>query len=355
MKNWRSNIAITMTMIMAVASSSAFATAAPAAPNTTNTTTPPTATAPKEVRSSLRGLAVVEALNGDKQVTVKIEDQQIVLNLSNETLFIHAVTGLPSSAKDLKVGDSIFVYYSAAMTRSLPPQSSAVAVVTGVEKDKTIPQLMTVKELSNVSDKSIRFLNTDEDMFVTLLKENPITPFKTKQIVNIKDVQPGSKVFVWFDIVLMSYPGQTTATKTVFVGNEITETKAPTKTPTKVVIDNVTLDLGKLKIVEKNGKYLVPLKAVSKALGFNLKWDAKAQSASIDDGSVKTTITVGRDAYYKASSKAIGLTNNFSYGAAPEIINGSMYVPTDLFKLLYSNEAAVKVSGETIFINKNTK
>lgn len=354
MKNWRSNIAITMATMMAVASSFAFATAAPAAPNTTSATTPPTATAPKEVRSTLKGLAVVEALGSDKQITVKIEEQQIVLNLSNETLFIHAVTGLPSSAKDLKVGDSIFVYYSAAMTRSLPPQSSAVAVVTGVEKDKTIPQLMTVKELSKVSDKSIRFLNTDEDMFVTLLKENPITPFKTKQIVNIKDIQPGSKVFVWFDIVLMSYPGQTTATKTVFVGNETTETKAPT-TPTKVVIDNVALDLGKLKVIEKNGKYLVPLKAVSKALGFNLKWDAKTQSASIDDGSVKTTITVGKDAYYKASSKAIGLTNNFSYGAAPVIINGSLYVPTDLFKLLYSNEAAVKVSGETIYINKNTK
>jgi hypothetical protein len=188
-------------------------------------------------------------------------------------------------------------------------------------------------------------------MFVRLLNENPISPFKTKQIVTIKDIQPGSKVFVWFDIVLESYPGQTTATKTVLIGTE----PVVAKVPTKIVVNNADLNLGNMTVVERNGKYLVPLKAVSKALGFDLKWDGKTKSASIDDGVVKTTITVGKDAYYKASSKAIGLTNSFSYGAAPEIINGSLYVPTDLFKLLYSNEETIKVSGDTIYITTSEK
>ncbi len=350
MKNWKSNIAMMMAITMAGTGSSAFASAAPVVSNT-NSATPPVATAPKELRSTLQGLAIIEALSGDNQVTIKVEQQKIVLNLGDQTLFINATTGLPSSSKDLKVGDSVYVYYSAAMTRSLPPQSSAVAIVTGVENNKTIPKLMTVKEITESSEKSIRFLNTDEDMFVTLLKESPISPFKTKQMVTIKDIQPGSKVFVWYDIVLESYPGQTTATKTVLIGTEPVVAKAPTK----IVVNNAALNLGNMMIVEKNGKYLIPLKVVSSALGFNLKWEGKTKSARIDDGAVKTTITVGKDAYYKASSKAIGLTNTFLYGAAPEIINGSLYVPTDLFKLIYSNEEIVRVSGETIYITTSGK
>ena len=277
--------------------------------------------------------------------------RQLYSTSAAETLYIDAKTGIPSSLKDIKAGDSLYVYYGAAMTRSLPPQSSAVAIVTGVEKDKTIPKLMTVKEIVESKDTQIRFLNTDEDMIVTILKENPITPFKTKQIVTFKDIQPGSKVFVWYDIVAMSYPGQTAALKTVLVS----QAEAAVKTPVKVTANGKAVDLGKTAIVEKNGKVMVPLKAVSKALGFKLEWDAKTKTASIDDGTVKTTLTVGQDAYYKASSKAIGLTASFAYGASPEIMNGSLYVPVDVFKLLYSNEDAVKINGDTVVIVNGNK
>lgn len=318
-----------------------------------STTSAPAVTAPLEVRSVLEGLATVEKINEDKQLTVKIEDQVIVLNLSEETLWIDAKTGIPSSLKDVKAGDQLYVFYSAAMTRSLPPQSSAAAIVTGVVKDQSIPKLMTVKEIVSTKDDQIRLLNTNGDMIVTVTKDTPMTPFKTKQIVNFKDIQPGTKLFVYYDIVLMSYPGQTGATKVVLVSTETTDSTA--NNPTQISVNGKVLDLGKLSIVKRGENYMIPLKAVSSALGFSLSWDAKTKTASIDNGTVKTKISLGQDSYYKASSKALGLTAPFSYGAAPEIVGGSMYVPVKLFNLLYSNENTVKISGDTIQIDTAAK
>lgn len=346
-------MAITLTLTTTLTSGTAFASsdtaAAPAVTTTpaqNSTATQPAAT-PDVIKTHLESMATVEKVTDDgKQLTVKIDDQILVLNIGTPTLFIHAKTGLPSSLKDIRIGDNIYVTYNSAMTRSIPPQSSAIAIVTGVEKNKTIPKLMTVKELVDAKENQIRFLNTDGDMIVTLLKDKPITPFKTKQIATYKDIQPGSKVFVWFDIVLMSYPGQTTAERTVLVSSG--ETIA--KTPVSITVNGKKLKLEKAAVIERHGKYLVPLKAVANALDFELKWNARNKTASLDNGLVKTTVTVGKDAYYKASSKAIGLTNTFSYGASPEIVSGTLYVPADLFKLLYSNDGAVMVEGDTLCI-----
>lgn len=358
MKFFKSSTAMLLALTMALTTVTAVGTGnmafassetTPMSTLTTNASQP--AIAPNDVRSTLEGLATVDKINGDNQLTIQLEDQTIVLNVNETTLFIDAKTGLPSNFSDIKANDLVYVFYSAAMTRSLPPQSKAIAIVTGAKKDQTIPKLMTVKKIMDSKEGQISFLNTDEDMVVTILKENPISPFKTKQIVTYKDIQPGSKVFVWYDIVLMSYPGQTTATKTVFVSAG----DATVTTPLYISVNGKVLNIKTPAVIERDGKYLVPLKAVSNALGFHLKWDAKTRTAAIDNGVVKTTVTVGKDAYYKASSKAIGLTNTFTYGASPEIVNGTLYVPSDLFSLLFSNEGTVKMTNDTLQINTSEK
>lgn len=355
MKKFKSKVALMMAISMAVSGgTSAFAAADSVQESVQVTPVNTTATAPQEVRSMLEGLATVESINEDKQVTVTIEEQTLVLNISSETLWINAETGIPSSIKDIKTGDQIYAFYSAAMTRSLPPQSSAIAIVTGVKKDQTIPRLMTVKEIVSTKENQISFLNTEGDLIVTVTKETPITPFKTKQIINYKDIQPGTKLFAFYDIVLLSYPGQTGAKKVVVVSTEAEETVKSEK-PVKIAINGKNLELGKLGIAERNGNEMIPLRLVANTLGFTVQWNAKTKTASIDNGSVKTNLTVGKDAYYKASSRAIGLTAYFSYGASPELIKGRLYVPAKLFNLLYSNEDTVKVSGDTIHINAPVK
>ena len=60
------------------------------------------------------------------------DDQQIRLNLSDNTLVVDNETGLAANLSDIQVGDRIFAYYSAVMTRSLPPQSACELILVNV-------------------------------------------------------------------------------------------------------------------------------------------------------------------------------------------------------------------------------
>ncbi len=275
----------------------------------------------------LQGEGVVKEEFENNQLLVHINDMDVALNVSEETIILDAKTGLPGTLKDLKAGDLVYAYYSPAMTRSLPPQSFATVIVTEVEKDKTRPAYFTVKEIISESDEEIRVLNEAGDLIARISKDAPISPFKTKQVVSIKDIKVGSELFIWYDIVAMSYPGQTNVQKTVFI---------KTTSESIININDQDIDLGELKIHEQNNQKMIPLRLVAETLGFEVTWDSSIRGAKLDDGSVKTTVVIGKDSYYKASSKAIGLTQSIELGAKPELIDNTMYVPAELFNLLYS-------------------
>ncbi|NCB42094.1 MAG: copper amine oxidase N-terminal domain-containing protein [Clostridia bacterium] len=252
--------------------------------------------------NQLQGEATVKQPFKDGQLLVELDGMDIALIISEQTLLIDSKTGLPASLETLKADDKIFAYYSAAMTRSLPPQSQAIAIVTQIEESTSHAELFTVGEIISRENGDVRALNKEGSLIVTFLKENPLTPFKTKQIVRTEDIQVGTQLFIWYDIVLMSYLGQTAALKAVLVGQE---------------------DIP-----------MVPLRSVAEGLGFTVIWNGNEQSIFLDNGIVKTTLYIGQDSYFKASSKAIGLTQNFSLGKAPVLIENTTYVPASLFDFL---------------------
>lgn len=302
---------------------------------------------PQNLVTDLHGEAVVKKPLENNQLLVTVNEMDIVLNISDETLIISNKTGLPTSLTGLKVNDSVFVYYSAAMTRSLPPQSHAIAIVTEIEKEASRAQLFTIKEIISQKDGEIRALNKEGDLIVTFTKDMPLSPYKTKQMTQLSDIKVGTQLFIWYDIVAMSYPGQTGATKAVLVGQEEGLGPRAVYTPWAgldafhLVINKQTITMTNQKVLDRNGHLMVPLSSVAKSLGFKITWNAKDQSILLDDGTVKTTVYIGEDQYFKASSQALGLTASFSLGAPAEIIEGRTYVPASLFNLLYSDNDAV--------------
>ena len=254
----------------------------------------PTATKPVVLPTPqyLHGEAIVKAPFSENRLLVTIDGMEIALNIGENTLVVDAKTGFPGLLKNLKVGAKIVVYYGPAMTKSLPPQSFATAIVVNVEEGKARPALFVVKEIISKNDKEVRVLNTAGDLIVTITKDVAITPFKTKQIVRLSDIQVGSKLFVWYEIVALSYPGQTGAQKVVYIGQA---------EPNKLFINGKEIALtvnqapGAVGLLEENGQVLVPLRTVAKALGFAIHWDSKTKMISLDDGTVKTTLTqIGR-------------------------------------------------------------
>lgn len=301
------------------------------------------------VSRQLKGAAIVKSPLENNQLLVTVNNMDVVLNISEETLVIDSKTGLPASLSELKAGDAIFAYYSAAMTRSLPPQSHAIAIVTQVEKDKSHAEFFTVREIISRGDEEVRALNKEGDLIATFSKENALTPYITKQIVTLDDIQVGTQLFVWYDIVALSYPGQTLATKSVLVGQEEGLGVRAVYTPmagvdaVTVFIKDQALQLGGKTLIDQNGLLMVPLRSVAEGLGFKVVWQGADQSVLLDNGTVKTTLRIGADSYFKASSQAIGLTQNFRIGAAPILIDDSVYAPAALFNLLYSDNGAVKI------------
>ncbi|PKM85035.1 MAG: hypothetical protein CVU86_04040 [Firmicutes bacterium HGW-Firmicutes-11] len=265
------------------------------------------------ISDQLKGDAIVKVPLIDDQLFVTVNEMDLVLNISEETLVIDSKTGLPASLEDLKADDAIFVYYSAAIMKSLPPQSHAIAIVTQVEKNKIHAELFTVKEIISEKDGEIRALNKEGDLIVAFLEEISLTPFKTKQIVTIDDIKIGTQLFIWYDIVALSYPGQTAATKAVLVGQ-----------------------------LDENGFLTLPLRAVAESLGFQVTWNGEERSVLLDDGVVKTTLFIGEDSYFRASSQAIGITQTFQLGSAPTIVDSRTYVPASFFRFIHSDNGEVK-------------
>lgn len=128
----------------------------------------------------------------------------------------------------------------------------------------------------------------------------------------------------------------------------------------KIVVNGKTLDLGSQKLfAEKDAKgntvLMVPLRAISEALGFKVDW--RSGSAFVDDGQMHTTVTIGKDEYSATTSVEglSGATGPFSLGAAPQIVDNRTYVPLQIFEILMGNvEGMFKLDGTTVTIDTNS-
>lgn len=113
-----------------------------------------------------------------------------------------------------------------------------------------------------------------------------------------------------------------------------------------------TVTLEQVETFVSGGCTMVPVRQVADALGFTVTWDGEARAVSLDDGVLHTTVTIGTDRYWYASSTAIGMSAPTELGAAPEIRDSRTYVPLSLFGMLYGEGGAV-MEGETLSFTRS--
>ena len=143
--------------------------------------------------------------------------------------------------------------------------------------------------------------------------------------------------------------GILTSAAAVYADEPMVIAPAPTSSSYSVVIENNTLDLGGETVYELNKHMMVPLRTVAEKLGFKVKWDGECQGISLDNGEVNTIVYISQDNYYMASSTAIGMSAPTALGVAPALKNGTIYVPADMFNILYC-EDVVSVKDNVITI-----
>lgn len=265
-------------------------------------------------------------------VTVKTADgKTIVLNLGENTWFVDNATGkvtrwidVDRQNKVLQKGTEMLVFYGAAMTASEPPQVAAEAIVANRVKG-SMPHLLTAENVTMNPDGSITLLGNNGGSLVTVSAEAPISSADTEKTVRNTDIRMGTELLAWYDIEAESDPTQAGAEKVVLL---------PGKDRELIIIANGDTAIGTAKV--ENGVVMIPLRLVAETLGFTVTWDGEARSVHLTNGTVQTTVTLGEDAYYKATAipGAVGLTASFPLGAPSYEVDGRSWAPAELMNLL---------------------
>lgn len=340
-------------------------TTAPAADNTAATET--TTTAVPQVKESFRtgSMATVSKINLDGETVSSIlvkttDEQEIQLNLSADTLIVNNETGAAAALSDIKEGDKIYAYYSKAMTRSLPPQSACELILVGVGEN-TPASLHEVGTVSTNEEGMTEVLTADGSMIIRMDDKTTYAPYKTKNIVTKADLTEGTRFLAWYDMVAMSYPGQTYTQKVVILPaaaeETATETQATRETEqTAAETTELTIVAGgktlEVKGEMKDGVAVVPVRAAAEALGCTVSYEQKdgKEYVTVENDTRSMTLEIGTDNYVSTTKieDAVGMTAPAQYGVAPYIVDGTTYAAADLFKALVGFDVVTEDGTVTI-------
>ena len=262
---------------------------------------------------------------------------EIVLHVADNTPVVDAVTGLPLD-REPRDGETVYAWVGPAMTLSLPPQAAAEVVVAGIPEDFGVPQYYQVARIKQmesverdgplaaveVAVTSGLGLNIGEPG-LRITGQAELLPWKTRQIVQLEDLQPGSQFLAWTDsdgqvtrVLLFPYAYRTWLRYDGYGGIEMPGDGVP-KTPNGYLT---------VSAKETEEEVLLPIRAVAEAAGYTVNW-VPGQGAVVTDGeSLVFSVLPGKDVARTADGET-WLTG------ACYFENGTTYLPAiDLVELL---------------------
>ncbi len=279
----------------------------------------------------------------DTQISIKTEDQndpELSLNIDiNKTYVVDNTTRTAVSLKEINKGDTIYATISQAMTLSIPPQSYAHAIIVNVEKDKAPAHFITVGQVTPNEDGSVTVLSEDQGFLITILPENPIAPYKTRQIVSLEDIQVGTELFAWFELMTLSLPAQATADAVLLGGQKelpleeqgiggqgVADTSAVVQGAGGLSIADLKLSAD-IELQQLDGVFYLPLRPIVEALGLTINWNEAKQSITIELDGLTCELTIG--------SKTVSLGDQkLELDNAPVLIDSKTHVPMQVLGLM---------------------
>lgn len=244
-------------------------------------------------------LGVVQEVDVQAQtILVKNDQTEIQFNLDAKTWLVDGEKGTAIDLADLK-GKEVVVAHSMAMSRSLPPQSYAYAVIT---KGTVTPNYAIIEEVEKMENGAVRLTTNNGGMWVTVPENADMKPLATKDIVSVEDLQPGAQVILYYDIVALSYPGQAGTDRVVL------------------------LKAAEEPIAEETAE-MVGIRQAADELGLDIAWEHEGQMVTLSKGAFSATIHIG--------SKSYGINKMLvQLEQAAEIRDGRTYVPQEFLDAL---------------------
>lgn len=162
---------------------------------------------------------VIEAADDYIVISVSADgktERKVQLNISDATVLIDSESMAAVNLSDIQVGDTVQAAYSTIMTKSMPPQSAASMIAVHTDKGGSV-SLVKADEVSADENGNVAVTDKSQDLIVTILKDARVLPYRTKNIVKLSDITPGSTLLLWYDAVTLSLPAQASAQKAVLV------------------------------------------------------------------------------------------------------------------------------------------
>ncbi len=223
--------------------------------------------------------------------------------------------------KDIEVGDVITVYYDAnkPMIMIYPPQYSAeVVVVHGIDLNVEVDYFN--KELVN-SDNTLKLNISDETKVLLQNGEEYKGKLEDKKLV------------VFYGASTKSIPAQTNPDKVVVLMEDVASMA--------IVVNGDILEAPSAYMNDE-GTVMVPIRAISEALGYEVLWEQKTKSVTLSNA---ISLFIGKDYYTYMKMAPIEL------GTAPELINSRTFVPLSFFTEVVKVKEAGIIGG-SIIINQ---
>lgn len=252
-------------------------------------------------REVLTTFGQIKGIEADRVLVVGEGDQKAVnLLITADTYVIDGNSGEAIALKSLKPNIPVKAYYGPQLTRSIPPQGKAIALVSG-DLDKTSWFYLKVKDIERLTDGSVRVLDVNKDCLITILPT---------EFTAIDSIKIGSELLVSYKMMTMSLPGQAVSEKTILL-----------KAGADLVIDGAD---DQSSLVVQDGTIYLPLRATLNKLGYAVEWQSDSKSVLVSKGARSANLSIGSNIYGKMKMR-VDLNN------APLLIDNVSYVPMDFF------------------------
>ena len=201
---------------------------------------------------------------------------------------------------------------------SLPAQTTAFAVLTNLTDKHAPASLLTAEAVQKNDDGSVTVTCQSGALHLTIAKDASVQPFMTRNIVTVDDIHVGTRFLAWFDVAATSYPAQAAADRVVIPGQEDSRFLVFSKDGSQLTEGCVA-----------DGVAMVPVRKVAETLGYKVSWDGKTNTVILKKGETPINVQLGVDRYHAGNDR----TGGVSLGAASYEINGTSWVPAELFQL----------------------
>ncbi|MBQ7318450.1 MAG: DUF3221 domain-containing protein [Phascolarctobacterium sp.] len=142
----------------------------------------------------------------DNMLVVKDERGIVAALLNDETYLLNGKNGKAKKLSSFKVGKEVTVYHSPKMTRSIPAQTQAYAIILGDNDVKQGKFFVVDQVTTSENGEYVSVMDSSHSLIATVDK---------KAYRYYSQIKAGDKLLVWYDMMTMSLPARTNAQKVV--------------------------------------------------------------------------------------------------------------------------------------------